>query len=146
VTKVCEPDNIEESFQPGDTMFNTGTVKNTGDVTLVGVTLVNIINGVPTPFLGPISLAPDQEVNYKTTFLIPPDFCGDNAIIATGHPLCDDTITVSDSANTKCKILTLPMITVRRFVRRCRSPPETSSRTQGGSSTRAMLRSPMSLS
>jgi hypothetical protein len=115
VTKQCQPDNIEQSLQPGDNMFNTGTVKNTGDVTLVGVTLVNNINGVPTTFLGPISLAPDQEVNYKTTFLIPPDLCGDNVIIATGHPLCDDTVTVSDSANTKCKILTMPMIMVEKI-------------------------------
>ena len=147
VTKVCQPSDIEQSLQPGDNMFNTGTVKNTGDVTLVDVTLVNNINGVPTTFLGPISLAPDQVVNYKTTFLIPPDFCGDNAIIATGHPLCDDTITVTDSANTKSKILTMPMITVEKI---CPTLPVSAGNVfsvlRPGHSMPAMLRLPISLS
>jgi len=111
VTKFCPTDVVEE----GDTMVVTGTLSNPGDVTLVGVTLVNHAGSEPQTVLGPITLAPNQVVNYKASFTVPGDFCGDNAIVATGHPFCDDEQSVTASAATRCAVRTAPMIWVEKF-------------------------------
>src|SRR5439155_21600302 len=57
VTKSCPPGLI----QPGQTVNVTGTVTNTGSVTLTNVSVTNVIaalNGLTRRVLGPITLAP----------------------------------------------------------------------------------------
>ncbi len=110
VTKVCPADVL----QTGDTAVMTGTLSNPGDVTLVNVILVNNVNGKTTQELGPISLAPKQVVNYKFSFAVPPDFCGDNIIVASGNVLCDQKRAVVASASNGCKVQTAPMIIVEK--------------------------------
>ena len=110
VAKTCPT----RSSEPGDTLTFTGSVSNPGDVTLVDVNVVNVVNGKETKILGPIALAPGQVVNYKASFVVPEDFCGDNVIRATGQAFCGTKEVVSATDTSRCPITTMPMIVVTK--------------------------------
>src|SRR5262249_22478209 len=88
VTKSC-PTGL---LQPGQTNFITGTVTNTGNITLTNVTVTNAIAALGTThfLLGPIALAPGAGMTFTDRYVIPLDSCG---------PYAD---TVTASANDKC--------------------------------------------
>lgn len=109
VTKECP----SEPASPGDTMTFTGTVRNTGDITLDDVKLSQTVAGEQQTFFGPIVLAPGQVVNYKNTFVVPTDYCGD-VVTATGTALCTTRTNVSATVTTRCKIQTTPWIMVTK--------------------------------
>jgi hypothetical protein len=117
VTKVCPP----EMLRPGDTLHYTGTVMNTGDITLVDVYVRNIVKNQGLEVLGPITLAPGQTVNYKHSYVVPTGFCGEDEVIAVGMPLCERAEEeVTASVKTMCPINTMPAIAI---VKHCPPAP-----------------------
>jgi len=117
VTKVC-PD-CPTCLEPGDTLTFTGTVSNPGDIALEEVIVSHVVAGATRNILGPIVLAPGQTVNYRTSFVVPMDYC-DDVVTAVGKAACVDSMPVSANATTKCPIVTSPMIMVSK---NCPSAP-----------------------
>ena len=107
VTKVCPPTAV----RTGDMLYYSGTVSNAGNITLVGVTIVNTQPDAGSPVLGPIALAPGESVSYYASYLVTPDFCGLDTVTAQGLDLCT-LAPVVNSMTTTCPILTTPRIAV----------------------------------
>lgn len=110
VTKTCTPQTLE----PGDVLKYTGTVSNTGNITLIDVTIVNNQPGPNTPVFGPITLAPGETVTYYASYTVPVDFCGTDTVTARGINSCTG-LAVVDSATTHCPVTTTPRIAVVKF-------------------------------
>lgn len=108
ITKVCEPGTLK----PGDTLTYSGTVSNTGTITLVNV---NIRHSYPTPTLidGPLILAPGESASYTVSFVVPVDFCGEDTVTVLGQDLCT-AATVTDRVTSTCPITTKPAIKVTK--------------------------------
>jgi uncharacterized repeat protein (TIGR01451 family) len=109
VTKECPA----RAVLPGETASFTGKVSNPGNVTLTDVNLFSLVRGVSTKLLGPIALVPGQVVSYRASYLVPSDFCGEDAVTATGRSYCSTNV-VTASASTKCPVETMPMIMVTK--------------------------------
>ena len=113
VTKNCPPSPTPR----GGLYTYTGTVRNTGDVTLVNVTVVNTracCDQDPTnsPVIGPITLAPGAATNFTGSFLAPLYCCEIiDTLTARGQDRCT-SIFVSDTVSQVCPLLTTPGITV----------------------------------
>lgn len=116
VTKVCPP----ETLRTGDTLHYTGTVQNTGNITLVDVYVRNMVKNQGLEILGPITLAPGQIVNYKHSYVIPSGFCGQDEVVATGNSLCGRVEGVTASVKTMCPVNTMPAIAI---VKQCPPAP-----------------------
>ena len=110
MTKQC-PTN---AVSPGEVLAFEGTVANTGNVTIIGVTVVDSMSPTNTPLLGPIDLAPGQTVSYTGSYTVPPDFCGMDTVTASGANLCTGGNVVA-SATTTCPITTTPAISVTKI-------------------------------
>src|SRR5204863_9821408 len=97
VTKSCPPGPI----QPGQVLAITGTVTNTGNITLTNVTVTNVIAvlGVSRQVLGPISLAPGAGMSFTDSYVVPLDSCGPyrDTVLAAGADKCFGRV-VTDSA------------------------------------------------
>ena len=109
VTKVCAPGVL----RPGDLLTYSGSVSNTGNITLINVTVVNNQPGAASPLLGPIDLAPGQSAPYAASYIVPNDFCGNDTVTASGLDLCGNA-PVADSVTTTCPVTTTPLIGVTK--------------------------------
>ncbi len=109
VTKSCPPLPLE----PGDRLKYTGTVVNTGNITLTNVTVVDDQPAPNTTVLGPITLAPGESVKFFGAYTVPLDFCGTDTVTAHGFDSCTG-VAVSNAATTTCPILTTPQIAVTK--------------------------------
>jgi hypothetical protein len=109
VTKVCTPG----SLQPGDLLTYSGSVSNSGDITLVDVTVVDSAAPNNPPLPEAIDLAPGQSVAFAGSYLVPPDFCGGDTVTASGLDLCTYE-PVSSSVSITCPITTTPRIIVTK--------------------------------
>ena len=109
VTKICPPQIVN----PGDWLKYTGSVSNSGDITLVNVVVVNNRSGTNTPVFGPITLAPGESVNFKSSYIYQADFCGTDTVTAEGYSICE--VPVSASVTTTCEVApTNPGISVTK--------------------------------
>jgi len=115
VTKVCAPGLL----QPGDLLTYSGTVSNSGNITLIGVVIVNNQPTNNSPVLGPIDLVPGQSVSYTASYIIPSDFCGSDTVTATGSDVCT-SLQVSKSVTTTCPVVTTPGLSV---IKNCPATP-----------------------
>jgi len=106
VTKVCPA----EPVKPGESLAYSGTVSNTGDITLVDVIVRNDQTG-NQPVLGPITLAPGESVDYTGSYTVLPGFCGTDTVKATALDVCGFA-EVSDSLTTTCAVVTTPRLAV----------------------------------
>jgi uncharacterized repeat protein (TIGR01451 family) len=107
VTKVC-PGTV---LQPGGLLTYSGSVSNSGNITLVSVNVTDDeAPGIPV-FSTPIDLAPGQSVNFTASYTVPPNFCGSDTVTATGLDVCN-YLPVTDSVNSTCPITTSPAIAV----------------------------------
>src|SRR6185295_7715128 len=89
----------------------TGTVRNSGNVTLNNVTVVNS-QAVPSTVLSVPSLAPGASVNFTATITAPNDACSvSSTVIATGRDSCS-FLMVTNSASATCPVGTAPSIVV----------------------------------
>lgn len=107
VTRQCPAPTVA----PGDSLEFTGTVRNTGNVTLVDVTVRSVVQGQSIAVAGPIALAPGQTVSFRGSYLVPPDYCGNDELVATGYDLCGSQPATA-SLFTPCPTLTTPAIAV----------------------------------
>lgn len=107
VTKVCPI----LPLAPGELAEYSGTVRNSGDITLVNVFVVNNRNG-DRPVLGPLTLAPGESAEFTDSYVVNADFCGTDTVTANGMSMCE--IPVTASVTTTCPLLTDPAITVTK--------------------------------
>ena len=110
VTKTCSP----IAMKLGDLLTYSGTVSNAGNITVIGVTVVNDRSSNGPPLLGPIDLAPGQSAGYTASYVVPPDFCGTDTVTARGLNVCT-MLPVSDSITSTCPVATpAPIIAVTK--------------------------------
>jgi uncharacterized repeat protein (TIGR01451 family) len=106
VTKVCVPTmrrGLPVLLRPGDLLTYSGTVCNNGNVTLYNVTVVDNQPINNTLVIGPDILAPGECKPYTASYIVPPDFCGDDTVTARGFDYCSGA-PVTNSATATCPI------------------------------------------
>jgi uncharacterized repeat protein (TIGR01451 family) len=108
VTKLCPPLPVS----PGGTLVFTGTVTNTGNVTLTNVFVVDNQPAPNTPLLGPITLVPGASTNFTGSYPIPLNVCSlADTLTATGKD-ASTGIAISNTASANCALMTTPNITI----------------------------------
>jgi uncharacterized repeat protein (TIGR01451 family) len=107
VTLVCPT----TAAAPGGLITYTGTVRNSGNVTLNNVTVVNNQSAPTTVFTVP-SLAVGAAANFTASFTTPADTCSvSSTVTASGINNCTDAL-VSNSASATCALVTTPRLVV----------------------------------
>jgi len=71
----------------------------------------SLVQGQSATVLGPVALAPGQTVSFRGSYLVPPDYCGNDELVATGYDLCGSQPATA-SVFTPCPTLTTPAIAV----------------------------------
>jgi len=117
VTKSCPPGSI----QPGGVLNFTGSVTNTGDITLTNVFVVNDKPVANTVLIGPLTLAPGAGTNFTGSYVVPLDSCGPyvDTLVASGRDKCSG-VGVTNSATAMCPGTNSPLI---RVTKRCATVP-----------------------
>ncbi|MCX6923355.1 MAG: hypothetical protein NT154_09130, partial [Verrucomicrobia bacterium] len=106
VTKVCP----ESPAVPGGLLTYSGTVRNTGNITLTNVVVLNNLSGA-TPVFTAATLAPGAQANFTGSYLAPTNVCSTtSSSTATGRSICGVAVTSTVSAT--CPIVTAPQIAV----------------------------------
>ncbi len=86
---------------PGGTQGFSGTVRNTGNVTLTSVVVVNTLGGTVLPAM---TLAPNQERSFSGSYAVPTNSCSTTSTsTATGRSICG--VQVTDTASSTCLTL-----------------------------------------
>ena len=97
VTKQCPPGLI----QPGQLLTITGTVTNTGNITLTNVTVTNAIAvfGTNRLLVGPVTLLPGAGLSFTDSYVVPLDSCGPypDTVTARGADKCFGRIVTSSN-------------------------------------------------
>jgi len=106
VTKSCPTQPVS----PGQLLVYSGTVKNTGDVTLNSIVVVDNAPALDTPVFTLASLAPGAIANFTGSYLAPTNCSVSDTLVATATSRCG--VAVSSSASATCPILTTPQIVV----------------------------------
>ncbi len=108
VTKSCPATPVTEGGQ----LVFTGTVTNTGNVTLNNVFVVNDRPAANTTILGPITLAPGAGTNFTGSYTAPLNTCSiTDTLTARGQDKCSGLFTTNIVTAT-CPITTIPKISV----------------------------------
>jgi hypothetical protein len=94
---------------PGSLLTYSGTVSNTGNITLTNVIVLNNLSG-STPVFGPAILPPGVGGPFTGSYLAPASCFSTSTSTATGRSICGVAVTNAMSAT--CPILTAPAITV----------------------------------
>ncbi|MBI3417238.1 MAG: LamG domain-containing protein [Verrucomicrobia bacterium] len=109
VTQVCSTTAV----LPGGTLNYTGTVINTGNVTLNNIVVINDRSG-STPIFTAASLAPGATATFTGSYVTHTDCCVDSSTVtASGRDVCTG-VAVADTATRTCPLLTLPKIVVTK--------------------------------
>jgi uncharacterized repeat protein (TIGR01451 family) len=87
----------------------SGTVRNTGNITLTNVVVLNNLSGA-TPVFTSDSLAPGATASFTGSYLTPTNCSGTSTSTATARSVCG--VAVSNSSTVTCTILTTPQISV----------------------------------
>ena len=96
---------------PGETLTYSGTVKNTGDITLKDVVVTSSAAPGVTIFSIP-SLDPGVVMAFSGSFTTPADTCSvTNTLSATAKDVCQNQA-ASTSVTTVCPLTTAPAITI----------------------------------
>src|SRR6185369_2532048 len=88
----------------------SGSVSNTGNVTLTNIVVVNSQPVANTPVFTLASLAPGAVANFSGSYLAPTNCSVADTLTASANSRCGAP--VSDSASATCPILTTPQIAV----------------------------------
>ncbi len=90
----------------------TGSVSNSGNVTLTNVLVFNSQPSNDTPVFGPVTLAPGARTNFSGSYAAPLDCCViTDTLTAQGQDRCSGTL-VTDTATQVCPLLTAPSLSV----------------------------------
>jgi uncharacterized repeat protein (TIGR01451 family) len=111
VTKVCA--TRRRPLRPGDILTYSGSVSNTGNITLYNVTVVDNQPFPGSPVLGPNILAPGEFATFAGSYVVPVDFCGNDTVTASGFDLCSGAL-VTNSVTAICPIAHNPRIGVTK--------------------------------
>jgi uncharacterized repeat protein (TIGR01451 family) len=106
VTKVCS----ERPAIPGGLLTYSGSVANTGNVTLTNIVVVNNQPAANTVVFTAASLAPGVVTNFTGSYLAPTNCSVTDTLTGTGRSICG--VAVTNSASATCSILTTPQIAV----------------------------------
>jgi hypothetical protein len=106
VTKVCPAQPVS----PGQLLTFSGSVSNTGNVTLTNIVVVNNQPVANTAVFTVASLAPGAISNFTGSYLAPANCSVADTLTATGQSICGVAVTNMVTAN--CPILTTPVITI----------------------------------
>ena len=111
LTKYCPPKPVA----PGELLVYSGSVSNSGNITITNVTVVNDRPAPNTPVLGPVNLAPGQVANFSGSYPMPYDCCGPcvDTLTARGKESCNGSNVVA-TASDACPRITTPKISVTR--------------------------------
>ena len=111
VTRNCPPVPVA----PGQALVYSGSVSNTGNVTLTNITVVSDQPSNNTPVFGPITLAPGEKANYTGSYLVPLDTCANvsGTVTARGYSVCNGTNTTA-SQTTSCPVLPVARLVVTK--------------------------------
>ena len=103
---------------PGGLLIYSGTVRNTGNITLTDVVVVSDQPAANTPLIGPMTLAPGASANFISAYGVPANaFSVTTTISGTGmDPYTLNTVT--NTVATTCASTTAPCIAVTQA-----SPP-----------------------
>lgn len=117
VTKICPPGPVP----PGGRLDYSGTVTNTGNITLNNVTVVSDRPSANTRIFGPVTLAPGAGAVFSASYTVPADGCGPytSTLVATGRDKCFQR-EVSSSMTLDCPGTSSPGI---RVFKTCPSTP-----------------------
>ena len=108
VIKICPT----QPARRGTLFIFTGSVSNSGNVTLTNVFVVNNQPAANTPVIGPLTLAPGASSNFTGSYIAPVDCCETiDTLTARGQDRCSG-LTVTDTASQVCPLLTTPTIAV----------------------------------
>ena len=106
VTLDCPP----EPTAQGRNLNYTGTVVNTGNITLRDIEVVAARPTAGTRVTTIRSLAPGATADFSGRFEVPADCCNiDNTVVATGTADCTNEV-VTDSATSVCPVLFTPAL------------------------------------
>jgi uncharacterized repeat protein (TIGR01451 family) len=97
VTKQCPTNTIP----PGGTFTFTGSVRNTGQVDLLNVVVVNDRPAPNTPVFGPVNLAVGEAQAFTNSYVVAVDFtdCSiTDTLTARGSDVCGDAVVASVTA------------------------------------------------
>ena len=107
VTKTCPTQLVP----PGQPFIFSGSVSNTGNVTLTNIVVVNNQPVPNTTVLTVALLAPGAVTNFTGIYAAPTNCSVTDTLTATGRSLCGVAVTNSTGPVT-CPILTTPQIAV----------------------------------
>ncbi|MCX6930124.1 MAG: hypothetical protein NT154_43970, partial [Verrucomicrobia bacterium] len=108
ITKACPPQPVSA----GGTLVFTGTVTNTGNITLTNVLVVDNQPAPNTPVLGPITLAPGAGTNFFGSYIVPLDTCSlADTLTVTGHD-ASTGIPIANTVSANCTLITTPGVTI----------------------------------
>lgn len=98
----------------GGPITYTGTVTNSGNVTLINVYVVNNQPSNNTPVIGPLTLTPHASSNFNATFTAPTNACSVSSMVtATGNDNCNpQTVLTSTASAGPCPLNTTPLLAV----------------------------------
>src|SRR5205085_1721153 len=98
----------------GGIMTYTGTVTNTGNVSLVNVFVVSSQPVANTAVIGPITLAPGGSMSFTASFTAPSDCCEvPTTLNARGQDKCSLT-SVTARVSDVCPLRTSPSLSVTK--------------------------------
>jgi uncharacterized repeat protein (TIGR01451 family) len=106
VTKVCPAQPVA----PGQLLTFSGSVSNTGNVTLTNIVVVNSQPTANTVVFNRATLAPGEVVNFTGSYPAPANCSVSDTLTATAASRCG--VGVSSVASATCPILTTPQIAV----------------------------------
>jgi len=104
VTKACPAQPVA----PGQLFTFSGSVSNTGNVTLTNIVVVNDQPAPNTPVFNRPSLAPGEVVSFTGSYPAPVCCSAADTVTATGTSRCG--VKVSDFASATCPLTTAPAI------------------------------------
>jgi uncharacterized repeat protein (TIGR01451 family) len=106
LTKTCPATN----GLPGGVLGFTGTITNTGNVTVTNVVVVNNQPANNTPVITIPRLDPGEGRSFSGSYAIPFNACSvSDTLTATGTDLCGHSTNATISAT--CPVLTTPGLT-----------------------------------
>src|SRR5208282_5189614 len=106
VTKSCPAQPVS----PGQLLTFSGSVSNTGNVTLTNIVVVNSQPVANTPVFTLASLAPGAVANFTGSYLAPTNCSVADTLTATGRTTCG--VAVTNTVSATCPITTTPLLTL----------------------------------
>ncbi len=106
VTKMCPAQPVS----PGQLLTFSGSVSNTGNVTLTNIVVVNNQPVANTPVFTLASLAPGAAANFTASYVAPASCSVADTLTASASSVCG--VAVSNLASATCPITTTPLLAV----------------------------------